>query len=381
MPVSQVELHNILTTSYSSQDVPDVWPTAVSPIDTSKVDMIADTLKQKLHSKIGGGDPEKIIRQIFNLTNSTELTPDTFVTMCAQRLNFGGHEEAIKSLFRRYDVDRTGKIDVLAFWSMLNNEANSRASTTIGKVREILAKRTGGISSLKTLGKQFSFLDKDKNGTLNKTELEEGLENLMRGFKVLLSKQEFTALFKQFDVDGSNSISYDEFLRGIRGNMNEHREQFVKKAFSILDLNQDGTLTLEELAKHYNVSEHPLVLSGRLSEADALRNFIAHWHIGNKSHTDIVTYEEFKEYYQWVSASIDSDEYFELMMRNAWHISGGKGSAQNTSNIRVLVTHEDGRQTVEELIDDFGIDRKDFEAIKKKLAQQGIKATSISLKD
>lgn len=63
-------------------------------------------------------------------------------------------------------------------------------------MREILAKRAGGISSLKTLGKQFSLLDKDKNGTLNKTELEEGLSTLMRGFKVLLTKQEVTALFK-----------------------------------------------------------------------------------------------------------------------------------------------------------------------------------------
>lgn len=46
-----------------------------------------------------------------------------------------------------------------------------------------------------------------------------------------------------------------------------------------------GKLTLEEIAKHYNVTEHPLVKSGRLSEADALRNFIAHWHINNKAHT------------------------------------------------------------------------------------------------
>ena len=46
---------------------------------------------------------------------------------------------------------------------------------------------------------------------------------------------------------------------------------------------------------------------------------------------------------------IDNDDYFELMVRNAWHLSGGEGWSENTSCRRVLVTHTDGRQTVEEI--------------------------------
>lgn len=62
-----------------------------------------------------------------------------------------------------------------------------------------------------------------------------------------------------------------------------------------------------------------------------------------------VTPAEFIEYYGNVSSSIDNDDYFELMIRNAWHISGGEGWCANTSCRRVLVTHKDGRQTVEEI--------------------------------
>ena len=34
----------------------------------------------------------------------------------------------------------------------------------------------------------------------------------------------------------------------------------------------------------------------------------------------IVTFEEFMDYFRDVSASIDSDEYFAVMMKNAWKL-------------------------------------------------------------
>ncbi len=68
----------------------------------------------------------------------------------------------------------------------------------------------------------------------------------------------------------------------------------------------------------------------------------------------IVTIEEFEDYYKDISASIDNDDYFELMMWNAWHILGGEGWCANTTNQRYLVTHDDGRQEVVAMEDDLG---------------------------
>ena len=69
-------------------------------------------------------------------------------------------------------------------------------------------------------------------------------------------------------------------------------------------------------------------------------------------------------------------------MRNAWHIAGGEGWSANTSNLRVLVEHTDGSQTVETVEDDLGLKKDDIAGIRKRLEKQGIKDIKrISLKD
>ncbi len=45
------------------------------------------------------------------------------------------------------------------------------------------------------------------------------------------------------------------------------------------------------------------------------------------------------DYYADLSASVDNDVYFELLVRNTWHVSGGEGLATNTSCRRVLVIY------------------------------------------
>lgn len=64
---------------------------------------------------------------------------------------------------------------------------------------------------------------------------------------------------------------------------------------------------------------------------------------------------------------------FELMIRNAWHISGGEGWSANTSNLRVLVEHFDGSEEIVEILNDLGLNKNDYDAVVHKLAQQGVK--------
>jgi len=68
----------------------------------------------------------------------------------------------------------------------------------------------------------------------------------------------------------------------------------------------------------------------------------------------VITNEEFEDYYKDISSSIDNDDYFELMIWNAWHILGGEGWSANTTNQWYLSTNSDGWQEVLAMEDDLG---------------------------
>ena len=146
--------------------------------------------------------------------------------------------------------------------------------------------------------------------------------------------------------------------------------EMIDIAFNRLDRNGDGQVTLSELESIYNASKHPDVVAGKRTSREVLSEFMRQW--DKIDHNSIISREEFVEYYKDVSASIDTDDYFELMMRNSWHISGGEGALANTSCRRVLVHHTDGRQTVEEIRDDLGVGSDDVVEMRRRLRQQGI---------
>ena len=83
-------------------------------------------------------------------------------------------------------------------------------------------------------------------------------------------------------------------------------------------MNKDGQVTLEDVAKIYDASQHPDVLQGKKTEEDVFTEFMKKW--DTQEADGIVTIDEFLDYFKDVSASIDRDDYFELMMQRAWKL-------------------------------------------------------------
>jgi Ca2+-binding EF-hand superfamily protein len=273
-------------------------------------------------------------------------------------------------IFKKYDQDHSGVLEYEDFCEaffglrITPDTLDHTARSIINKVRYQLADR-GSLNGIRTLGIQFRSMDDDGSGKLSLEDLETGL----RDFGVELTDAQFRVLLKAFDKNGDGTLDFDEFLRGIRGKMNERRRELVLLAFDQIAPGEP-MIRITDLAARYDASWHPDVKAGKRTARQVTEEFASNF--GDTNRDGELTRAEFLEYYKDVSCSVDDDAYFELMIRNAWHISGGEGASENTSCTRVLLEFRDGTQQVVELKNDLGLDPKDTVAVKKKLATQGV---------
>jgi hypothetical protein len=78
--------------------------------------------------------------------------------------------------------------------------------------------------------------------------------------------QELGPVFQYFDRDHSDTIAFEEFMRGVRGALPPQRREVVQQAFNKLDGRRAGVVTVEDVALCFNPRENPDVRNGKKSE-------------------------------------------------------------------------------------------------------------------
>ena len=99
------------------------------------------------------------------------------------------------------------------------------------------------------------------------------------------------------------------------------------------------------MVQAYDAASHPEVLAGARTREAAKREFLETFEVDG----DRASLQNFREYYANVSAAVDDDALFATLVRNAWSLNAEK---QSPRGVRALVTHRDGRQSVEVLSED-----------------------------
>jgi len=218
------------------------------------------------------------------------------------------------------------------------------AEAIVEKMRTMLKKR--GAEGIRGLARNFKICDTDGSGKL---VLEE-LAKCIRLCKLSLSADEVANLFAYFDAGGDGCVSFDEFIRTVRGKMSPQRRKLVIKCFNVLDAAGDssGTLTVDDIRPAFNASEHPDVKDGKRSEAEVLQEFLNGFEGKQGDGDGTITPDEWVNYYEDVSSAIDEDDYFGTMLASTW--SALKARGPNGEEVPAITYVSEGDMNVLERI-------------------------------
>jgi len=72
-----------------------------------------------------------------------------------------------------------------------------------------------------------------------------------------LNQEELLALFSYLDRDGSGHIDQEELIRSLAKPLNKERLSWIRAAYNKLDVNKNGQVTLDDIAKLYDVNADP----------------------------------------------------------------------------------------------------------------------------
>ena len=337
-------------------------------ISEAKKEKFIKDLKNKLNQKAFGNTTEETVLvkafKYFDLDNTGKSDVESFVKTINKIGVTSFNDDEIREMFYIYDTENTGEIDYKELASDLfsnksltkkpkkfenqksepivedqpqnvkdNEQPNFKeiqgssskkeylkdnsVEGILNIIREKLCQR--GVQGICSIARNFRIVDENNTQTIDFNEFKKACKNFNFG----LDDNQLRIAFVAFDRDNTGEIDYDEFVRSVRGEMNEFRQKLVQKAFDILDVNKNGQISFDEIKNKYNSSKHPEVLSGKKTEDEVLKEFMdtfqeTYNYLCGTESDNVITIEEFLEYYENVSMIIDDDEYFEVLLNNTW---------------------------------------------------------------
>ena len=337
-------------------------------ISEAKKEKFIKELKNKLNQKAYGNTTEETVLvknfKYFDLDNTGKSDLESFLKTINKIGVTSFDEEEIKQMFYLYDTENTGEIDYKELASELfsnkslskkqnkpENENSAQKSEEkpqnvneqpnlkevqgnatkneflkensvegiLNIIREKLCQR--GVQGICSIARNFRIVDENNTQTIDFNEFKKACKTFNFG----LDDNQMRIAFVAFDRDNTGEIDYDEFIRSIRGEMNEFRQKLVQQAFDTLDVNKNGEISFEEIKNKYNAKAHPDVISGKKTEDEKLKEFMdtfqeTYNYLCGTETDNVITIEEFLEYYENVSMIIDDDAYFEVLLNNAWKL-------------------------------------------------------------
>ena len=172
----------------------------------------------------------------------------------------------------------------------------------------------------------FIFVQKLKTYEINNKINLNDLLQIFKEMRLDLTEIDIKNFFYMLDINEMNFININDIINKIKGEMNEQRKLHVLNRFDLIDKNHKGEININYLKIIYknNAKYHPDVIQG-IKSSDVIynqfRQTLEMFIDINKILNDIITKEEFVDYYSAISASIPDDIYFQDILNGIYDLS------------------------------------------------------------
>ena len=173
-----------------------------------------------------------------------------------------------------------------------------------------------GYDQIRIIGKNLRDT-KTYNG-LNKIEKDDFLMCL-RDIGLFLPKAANEKLVQYYDKDIDGYVYFNEFLVALRGEPNAERQEVIDKAFHKFEKDDSGMIDIRDLKGVFNGERHPKVLAGEITREQAFDEFARN--LNDRTGAGKIEKIEWNDYYAAVSASVENDEHFIILLKSTWQMT------------------------------------------------------------
>ena len=212
--------------------------TSKTYVTPERIDQIEGIIFEKVRQRTHGANDEgKTVKKIFkhfDIEGYGTIQLSQF-KKALETLGCVFNEVEIETLFRRYDANCNGKLDYEEFASAYARRGsgnNPNVNPVFGITREapgqvidkiMVVLKARGTYGIRGIGQIFRRMDNSRDRKLDRLEFMWGLKE--NGH--VLTPSEFERIFKYFDKNNDGKIDYNEFLRALRGELNDRRRSLV----------------------------------------------------------------------------------------------------------------------------------------------------------
>ena len=172
----------------------------------------------------------------------------------------------------------------------------------------------------------YTFAQKLKAYEINNKINLNDLIQIIKEMRLDLTENNIKNFFYFLDINEMNFINIDDIILKIRGELNEERKLYLLNKFSLIDKLHKGVISINYMKIIYknNAKFHPDVIKGIKSEDivyNQFRQTLELYLDVNKILNEMLTKEQFIDYYWGISSSIPDDIYFQDILNGIWDLS------------------------------------------------------------